>query len=101
MTPPDPALGEQTDETEQTARVARRGLLRGGAVLAGAAGLAAAGAVAGSTPAHAADGGESGSTGEHGTAAQQAAAGDPRGLLGLVGLLAQGRIGWGHRGPLG
>lgn len=58
MTPPDPALGEQTDETEQTARVARRGLLRGGAVLAGAAGLAAAGAVAGSTPAHAADGGQ-------------------------------------------
>ena len=58
MTPPDPALGEQTDETEQTARVARRGLLRGGAVLAGAAGFAAAGAVAGSTPAHAADGGQ-------------------------------------------
>ena len=58
MTPPDPTLPVPADDTDQTAaRVARRGLLRGGAVLAGAAGLAAAGAVAGATPAHAADGG--------------------------------------------
>ena len=58
MNPPDPTPAVHADDTDQTAaRVARRGLLRGGAVLAGAAGLAAASAVAGATPAHAADGG--------------------------------------------
>lgn len=47
---------DTSPDQHDSARLARRGLLRGGAVLAGAAGLAAASAVAGATPAQAANG---------------------------------------------
>lgn len=55
----DRAAGTEIEDSpvgDQATRLARRGLLRSGAVLAGTVGVAAASALAGATPARAADG---------------------------------------------